>query len=81
MDSDFLIVAGEEWQEVPNATELINNGIGVNNLQQMIDGQEWGNISPMLEDAGLIPANATISNAKFVNTGDANEPLKMWFIL
>ncbi len=79
-NEDFLLVVGNGWEEIPNATQLIDNNIGEEGLQQMISGLEWNNISQWLENLGLIPENHQIQNARLLNTNDSQERLRFWII-
>ncbi len=78
--NDIVLVIGEGWTEIENATAWITTSIGETGLQSMVNGMEWGNVSQVLEDGGYIAPNTQITEARMINvgTGDDNY-LRFWF--
>jgi hypothetical protein len=79
--NDFILVVGDGWIEIQNATHFINTTTGEAQMLEMIGNGEYPQISQYLEDAGFIEPNTTISNARMINTGATEDNLRMWYVL
>ena len=76
---DFVLVTGEEWVEVQNATELVNQG-GMDNLTMasVIAGNDWNGVREWAEAVGVITDQQTILNARMIDSGS---DVKIWLIV
>ncbi len=76
---DFIMVTGEEWVEVQNATELVNQG-GMDNLTMasVIAGNDWNGVREWAEAVGVITDQQTILNARMIDSGS---DVKIWLIV
>lgn len=75
---DFVLVAGEEWTEVQNASVLVNQG-GMDNLTlaAAIANQEWNSVREWAEAVGVITETETVENARMV---DAGTDIHVWIV-
>lgn len=76
---DFILVTGQEWVEVQNATELVNQG-GMDNLTMAgaIAGNEWNGVREWAEAVGVITDQQTVLNARMIDSGSE---VKIWLIV
>jgi len=76
---DFIMVTGEEWVEVQNATELVNQG-GMDNLTMasVIAGNDWNGVREWAEAVGVITDQQTVLNARMIDSGSE---VKIWLIV
>lgn len=80
MSEDFLLIVGNGWVELPNATQWIDGNIGEEGVQQMINGMEWSNLSNFMEASGIIGENQVIQGARLINTTEPANRLRFWYI-
>ncbi len=78
---DFLLVVGDGWIEINNATEFVRTTTGEPQMIEFISNGEWPQLSQYLEDYGLIEPNSIITDARIINTGSGEDNIKMWFKL
>ena len=80
MADDFLLIAGPEWEEIPNPGSFINTMISESQVAELIAQQEWVHLSTYLEQAEIIPENAVIQNARMINSNDGENSIRFWII-
>jgi hypothetical protein len=82
--SAFLLVAGPEWVEVPNASVLVRSGgMEETALATLIQSQDWAPITSWAEEVGLLLPPTHVVNAQMFDVG-AESPgeinVRLWLI-
>lgn len=68
--ANFLLVVPPEWEEIPNATDLVNQFPGGElAVLDLLSRNEFNSIDQVLEPACLPPANMTVMEARLFNEG------------
>jgi hypothetical protein len=81
--SDFLLITGSEWTEIPNFSSYLALGFGdPPGLQDMINSGDWANVTVFCEASGIIEDNTNIpiQAAKIYLTGEADNPVRFWIV-
>ena len=81
MASDFLLIAGTEWTELQDApAKFVSQSVDLGTLTNFVQGQDWGPLSGVLEELGLLGSNEVILNARMVNTAEGENNYRFWYI-
>lgn len=70
MASDFILVAGSEWQEVASASSLVGQfGMTADYMQELINSNDYLPVNQWAEDVGLLPAGQQVIQGKMFDLG------------
>ena len=79
-EDDFVLVAGDEWREVQNASVLVNQG-GMDNLtlSAAIANHEWNGVREWAEAVEAITSSETVLNARMIDAGVGD--IHVWLVV
>jgi hypothetical protein len=74
MANDFILVTSTDWSEVPDAAAHIENNIGVQTLQNMINDSDWPGILTSFNDVWVPPEGYLLDGARILN----DDIVRLW---